>query len=285
MESMQRALALGIAAPVAAATVLFWLLWRAKPEEARVRHVATAIGLPVLFASAWVFGIERPSFPPTSGADWVLPIALAGGLIAVAACFVRGGAADTTLWILRALLVAGGTAIVARNRIANGWPAAEAAAWIAGATAAGLAAWWALDRAGRESGGAAPILVVLAVASSSVAAVLTGHISAALTPAVLCAVIGPAFLVALRRPAISMGPGIGFGAAFLAGNWFATSVLGETPWLSNLLAAVSVVAVGATSGGRFAGWKGNLLRGGIVAAPGIAGVGWALLNQPGPGEY
>lgn len=280
MESMERAIALGVLAPIAVGVLLFWLLWRRPGGETAARHVATSAVLPLLFVGACAFGIERPSFPPRSGADWILLITLAGGAISCCECAARGRIPAVLAWVFRGVLLAGGLTLVARNRLVGGWPVSEAAIWIVGGVIAGLAAWWGLARGGRERGPAAPLMMVLAISFSSVVTVLTGEISAALTPAALCAVLGPAFLVALRRGELSLGASVGFGAAFLAGNWFATSVLGETPWLCNVLAAASVALVGATSG-RFRGWKGWLVRSAIVAAPGIAGVVWALMNQPG----
>ncbi|GJQ29545.1 MAG: hypothetical protein HBSAPP03_14290 [Phycisphaerae bacterium] len=277
MESLPRALVLGVAAPVVAATAALWVLWRRDSMDPRVRERWTIVVLALIFSGAWVAGFGVP-WPVRSGRDWMLPMTLGGAALALLGTFAAGHVAIAAGWVLRAGVLVGGMYLIARTRLASGWALGEALPLMAGFAAAGLAAGWSLGRAGREAGGLTPILAVLAVSMTSAVAALTGNITQAIQPAILCAVVGPALLVSVRRPGVALGDGASWGGAFLAGAWFSTSALGETPWLLNALAAGSVVLVGVSglgAMGRLRGVKAWIVRGVVVGTPGVAAVAWA----------
>jgi len=285
MESMPRALALGVGAPLIASLITLWLLWRRTEGDARRVHIATGIAFIVLFAGAWAAGFGMPQIPPVTGEGWLLPAALMGGVLGLLSLFMPARARPWILWPLRFSLLAGAGALIALNRIKGGWGVPDALPWIAGTAIGGLAMWWSFDRAGREPGGMAPALIVLGTVFASVVAVLTGHLKSAVTPATLCAIVGPALLVSFARPRLTLGPALGLGVAFLASNAFYTMVLGETPWLCNALVALGLVMVGVTSFGPFTRLRGAarwVVRGAMVALPGLIAVGWALATQPEP---
>lgn len=289
MDFVPRALAFGVAAPIVVTTAVLWGVWRRRDATPTpTRAITTACVLVVMFALAWIAGFGLPRIPPTSGADWILHVALAGGVVAIApVAWPARGLALAALWLARACVLAGGMYLISRNRISNGWPQAEYLPTIAGFTLAGLGAWWGVTRVSREAGPLPPILIVFAATFTSVVAALTGNIHHAISPAVLCAVVGPGMLIAFVRPNFSWGEGAGLAASFLGVLWFFLSVLGETPLLMSALCATSAIVIGVgTLGplGQLRGVKAWFIRGGLVAVPGLAAVIWALTTI-NPADY
>lgn len=282
-----RELAAGVAAPVVVTTLALAAIWRGQPGvtegdlHAARRRTAMAVVLPLIFGAATVAGFGSP-FPIDAGRDWMLPVTLAAALAGVVgAWFGARRWAGLVTWMLWAAILTGGLFLIAGNRLKGGWPLAQALPLIAGFAAAGVAAAWSIGRAGREAGGLTPMLLVLAVALSSGIAALSGHILQAVWFATLCAIVGPAWLVALWRPGLALGGSAAFGGAFLGASWFFMSVLAETPWWACALGAASVVAVGASGVGalgRMRGVRAWLVRGAIVALPGAVAVGVLALQ-------
>lgn len=299
MDSVTRALILGVAAPIPLAVAALWTVWKRTPTfraaqplqpaapTARWRLIATAAAIPAIFFVAWLAGYGLPRVPPASGGDWLLPLAALAGLIGVLNAIwprVPPGA-----WMgLRAIVVVGGCILIAKNLFANDWPLTKSLPLVGGAGVLGLLAWWSMDRAGEERGAVAPALVVVAACMMSAVAALNENIMAAITPATLCAVVGPALVVGIFRPALMLGRGLALAAAFITANAFYLGVIGGvSPFQAGLvMAGLVLVGVSGLPGvapprdlARVA------VRIAMVAIPGLLAVGWALLESRASDSY
>lgn len=273
---------IAVAAPTVVTLVALWLLWRrADKVESRERAVATAALPLVVFAPAWALadGIAAP--PPPDAFGWAPWAVIASGVLGVLGAAWREGLAAS----LMRVLVFAVPAVMLRADLQN--PESDrrmqATFWIAGAGVAGLVAFTALRRAGRERGPAVPLLVVISLSLGAAALALTGNIRQPVMLGTMCALAGPGFIVALRRPWYHAGWSLAPAAACAPAMWFHTARFGETPIWCGVLLAASFAAVPLSAAGplaRLSGWRRWLVRVALVAAPGLAAVAVALANQP-----
>lgn len=280
---VQMAAALGL--PLVVCLVGFVLASRggASRRASLVAAFAVAIALP----GAMLLASTSPKVPPVSATDWPPVFALAGGVAGLIGAWALGGARKILGLGLFVLLHVGLAGLVAgamhlgRESERTQHNLLIAGAIVLGGTLVSLS----FRAACASSGRLAPLLVVLVGVTTAVSMALTGNLGPPLICGSLCACVGPAFLVALRRPEFRLGAATTGPAWTLAGLCIVTTVYGETPWWCaglNALAGVMVWASGVGPLARLKGWKSVLVRGALVAAPGIAAVVVALMNQPEP---
>jgi hypothetical protein len=126
------------------------------------------------------------------------------------------------------------------------------------------------------------LLVVISGALSAAGMLASGEIKMPMLLGGVCACVGPGLIVAIIRPAHTMGalaatPALGVGAI-----WFYVTTLGETPWWLALLGVLSVLMIPVSTLGplaRLVGWKRWFARCALVALPGIAGLGVLIAQR------
>ncbi|MBI1190085.1 MAG: hypothetical protein GC200_05315 [Tepidisphaera sp.] len=297
---VQLAFALGL--PLALCLVGFFLFWRksrSEPDVAGVNlvwpRVRSAALVGVLLPGAILLAFRETRVPPVSAVDWPPVFAAAGGLAGVIGAWLttRGRTyGPVSSAPLGGLILFGvlhvGLALLVAAAMHLGQSANQNARTLgiaAGIAVGGTLVSLSFRAAASTSSRLVPLLIVLVGVTSSVAAALTGNIAPPLLYGTMCACVGPAFLVGLVRPGATLGPAFTSAAWLMASLCIVTSVFGETPWWCaglNALAGVMVWASGAGPLAALKGWRSVVVRGSMVAAPGLAAVIVAAMNQPEP---
>lgn len=292
-------LAKGVGVALVLSLVGVWLIWRRSPagRDFAARYdpcragLASAALVAAVLPLAILSGFSAPNFPPISAIDWPLHFAWVGGLVGVAGALLaphRPQAsprwAGVGVFVCLHVLLAGLVGAAMRTQF-SGAGAGKAVAIAAGVSVVGTLVSLAFRGACIRPNAIVPLLIVLVGTTSSLAAALSGNIGSPTTYAIACACVGPAFLVALWRPAVAMGAAFTGPAWLFTGLCIVTTVVGETPWWCaglNALAALMVYLSGVGALSRLTGLKAWAVRGLLVGAPAVAAVIIAALNQPAP---
>ena len=281
-------------------TLVGLLAWRKTPGRksvgggaqiepgARDRNLPLVLLVPVLLIAGWSLTLQPFAWKPHATIEWmpyVLGCAgIVGVMIAVAPRMRRG-----LFWLLG--VVACGFAIFMLSRSSlqnNRWNVREAVTWLGCGFAGTVVLLGSLKRVAQERGGASSLLFVIVGALSPATMLLSGEIKMPMLLGGVCACVGPGLIVSMVRPSYAMGalvvvPAVSFGAM-----WYYAITLGETPWWCAVLGTLGVLMIPISARGplaRLAGWKRWLVRGVLVALPGLVGLGILIAQrvwQPAP---
>jgi hypothetical protein len=292
VDSIPKAVGLTVGAPIGASLILLWLLWARSRDAVRLAELATAALLPGVFLVFGTLGTGDAPFPPRRGSDWLLPLAGAGAVLGLLTALVPTPGATSLrilrsllVWLARGALLAGFMALMARNAL-DAWGTGEALQRVGGWTLAGLAAWWGVERLARTPGPIPPLLLVVVCTGASIGIAPTGPVRLAILAAGVCACVGPAMLVAFRRPYFRLGAAASFVPAFLGGLWFITTTFNEAPIPAAALLALACVLGGVTTLGPLARLSGGTRWGvhlACVGIPTLGSIAWVVGTQPLPG--
>lgn len=299
MLEMLLPVALGIGLPLVLSLAGLWFSWRRSPSRTQALDtfdpfragLLSAVLLGVVLTLGVVSGAARPHFPPTSSLDWPVHFAWLGGLVGVVGALLATSRpqapprrAGLAVFLLLHVFLAGLVLGTMRHAL-SGAHAGVAWATALGVSLVGAGISLAWRAAATHPGPIVPLLVVLVGTTSALSTVLTGNIGSPMLYGTMCACVGPAFLVGLRRPGLVLAGALTGPAWLLSGLCVVTTVYGETPWWCaglNALAAIMVYLSGVGALGRAQTWRVWLVRGVMVGVPGVASVVVALLNQPEP---
>ncbi|MFA6045507.1 MAG: hypothetical protein WC718_11020 [Phycisphaerales bacterium] len=292
-------LAKGVGIALVITLVGLALIWRRSPASRAAAStydpfrasLLSALLIAITLPLSILLGFAKPTFPPVSAVDWPVLFAFAGGIVGIVGALLAprrphakprtaGLAVFALLHLLLLALVAG-----AMRTQFSGPHAGAAIATAAAIGAAGTLVSLGFRAACASPGAIAPLLIVIVGTTSSLAAVLTGNIGSPTIYGIACACVGPAFLVALWRPAAALAAAFTGPAWLFAALCIVTTVIGETPWWCaglNALAALMVYVSGLGALGRLAGVKAWAARLSLVGAPALAAVIIAAMNQPEP---
>jgi hypothetical protein len=170
MNLVTAVLVFGVLLPLVAGAltlVIGWKPWRRNRESARPVWVA-GLALGAAYLTGHIGVAQTPdSLIPTNALHWMIPLALAAVLISFAE--PPTWEKPAVRWVLRAVLLAVGTRLVA-GFMFDGWSTMQGIAAIVAVTAVGLALNFTLERIGERNPGA----------SLPIAMMLTGSIAAGL---------------------------------------------------------------------------------------------------------
>jgi hypothetical protein len=239
---------------------------------------------------------ERVSLVPHAGADWLLWVAVATGVLGGAAKLVRVGAGPR--WLVRVALMLAVGWVVLRQPILNRFTTGQSALWLGGFVVWTGVALWALERvAHRARGPAGPaVMAIFAGAASQLLVLGYASLSLGQVPSVLAAALVGIAAVAVWRPRLSLAfggaevPVVVCAASLLLGLFAASIDTGATKpflWAGLLLlcplaALLADVPPLARWTGPAWGWKRLVLRVALAATPAGAAVGGAASTYQFP---
>ena len=255
---------------VAAALVFLAVRWT---QRGRAEALAAGAALAAGTVAGYCGAVGLPRFPPAESWQWVLPISVAGGVLAAAEAAFPGAPAAVR-WSLRAALVA--FAVWASLLDHSPLP-------VAGLAAAAIVFAWTLARTAAGSTAAAylPALLVAAV-GASVAIGVSNWMDGGRIAGGFAAATGGCLVASLRFPAASRD------AVAVAAPVFVTllvsgCVVAALPVSAAVLLAASPAAAwlaDAAIGARETRVPRALLRAAAAAVPAGAAIAIAVVNSP-----
>lgn len=271
--------------------------WRRTPGRTGVKAGATldlasrdpnmplVLLVPALLVAGWSITLQPFAWRPHSTLEWMPYVIAAGGVAGLVQALRVPG---VFVWLVRVAAIGASIWLLARSSIENRWSVGESAMWVGVGVAATFVLWVALARSAKERGGMPALLFVIAGALSAAGMLASGEIKMPMLLGGVCACVGPGLLVAIVRPAHTMGSLAATPALVVGAIWFYVTTLGETPWWLAVLGVLSVLMIPISTLGplvRLAGWKRWLVRSALVALPGITGLGVLIAqraSQPAP---
>jgi hypothetical protein len=247
--------------------------------------VALALGAAVLAARLGTAPLPR-QFPPIDVTDWIPVIVLVAMLLGL--CESLRPSPAWARWENRVLLALLVLRLILGPLPDVDWTTRANLTWLAGLLVASLAAWANVDAlAARRPTAPLGASLVITIASTALALLLSGTLVLAQIGAALAAALGAVYLVSWRLPAGSLAPG---GTPVLVATCSALLIEGHV--YAGLAPAAAVLLASAPFGAwlgsagparRLAPWQATLL--GLVASLVPAGVAVGLVLAASPGDY
>lgn len=254
------------------------------------------VGLGVLAIVLIQVVAERFTHVPTSGADWLVYVALSAMLLGAVAKLLRVGQGPR--WVVRGLVLLAAGYVVLRQPILNRFSAGQTALWLGGFVTAGAATLWAVERhLHRARGVAGPALVMIFTGAASQLLVL-GFASTSLgqIASIFAAAMVGACAIAVLRPRFNLSfggaevPVLVTAATLVLGLFSASLDEGSSKpflWaglllLSPLVALLADLPAVVRRTGPTHRWPNTLVRLALAAIPAGAGVGGAALTYQFP---
>lgn len=268
--------------------------WRRTPGRQGVQAGATldsttrdpnlplVLLVPALLIAGWSLTLQAFTWRPHSTQEWMPYVVAASGVAGIIETLRVPG---LVMWLVRMSAIGGAIWVLARSSIENRWSVGESAMWVGTGVAGTLVLWVALAKSARERGGMPALLFVIAGALSAAGMLASGEIKMPMLLGGVCACVGPGLLVAMVRPAHTMGALAATPALVVGALWFYVTTLGETPWWMALLGLASMMMIPLSAAGplaRLGGWKRWFVRCALVALPGLTGLGVLIAPRAAP---